>query len=48
MKVLIINASPRNDGNTSLLLDEIKKTFMILDVSYEEIKIGNKVLKQYN
>ena len=45
MKVLIINASPRNDGNTSLLLDEIKKTFMNLDVSYEEIKIGNKDIR---
>lgn len=27
MKVLIINSSPRKDGNSSLLINEIEKVF---------------------
>lgn len=45
MKVLIINGSPRANGNTSILLKEIEKTFDSLEVEYEEVKIGNKDIR---
>ena len=40
MKVLMINGSPRANGNTSILLNEMKKVFSSFDVEVEEIKIG--------
>ena len=45
MKVLIINGSPRNGGNSSILIDEIKKIFNSLNVDFEELKIGNKNIR---
>lgn len=45
MKVLIINGSPREDGNTSIALKEIEKIFDYENVEYEEIRVGNKAIR---
>lgn len=42
MKVLIINGSPRKDGNTSIALDEMVKIFEAEGVETEVVQIGNK------
>jgi multimeric flavodoxin WrbA len=42
MKVLIINGSPRVDGNTSIAVDEVAKTFETEGIETEIIQIGNK------
>ncbi len=44
MKVLIINGSPRNGGNCSILIDEMVKQFNEVDVETEVLVIGNKPL----
>ena len=41
MKVLIINGSPRQDGNTSIALREIEAVFDKENVEYEEIMVGH-------
>lgn len=41
MKVLIINGSPRENGNTSLALSEMEKVFKEECVSVETMQIGN-------
>lgn len=45
MKVLIINSSPRKDGNSSLLINEIEKVFKGNDIEYEVLLIGNKNIR---
>ena len=45
MKVLIINGSPRINGNCSQLIKEITKTFDGLGVKYEELRVGNKDIR---
>ena len=42
MKVTIINGSPRVDGNTSIAVDEVAKTFEAEGIETEIIQIGNK------
>ena len=42
MKVLMINGSPRVNGNTTLALDEMKKVFEANGVEVEIIQIGGK------
>ena len=42
MKVLIINGSPRKDGNTSIAVAEMEKVFKSLNVEVETVQIGNK------
>lgn len=42
MKVLIINGSPRVNGNTSIAVDEVAKTFEAEGIETEIIQIGNK------
>lgn len=42
MKVLLINASPRPDGNTGLSLNEMKKIFEEQGIETETVHIGNK------
>ena len=42
MKVLIINGSPRVDGNTSISLNEMVKVFESEGVETEVVQIGNK------
>ena len=45
MKVLILNGSPRVDGNTSIALDEIVKTLQEEGVESEVVQIGNKAIR---
>ncbi|HCA04440.1 MAG TPA: flavodoxin family protein [Ruminococcaceae bacterium] len=45
MKVLIINGSPRINGNTSLALDEMVKSFDKNGVETEVMQIGNKAIR---
>lgn len=40
MKVLAINGSPRNNGNTSLALNEMKKIFNESDIEFKTVQIG--------
>ena len=42
MKVLMIDGSPREGGNTATLLEEMRKVFASLAVEVEILKIGNK------
>lgn len=45
MKVLILNASPRVGGNTSVAVDEMVKVFNKEGVETEVIRIGNKNIR---
>jgi multimeric flavodoxin WrbA len=45
MKVLIINASPRPEGNTSLAVNEMIRIFEEEGVEAEVVRIGNKVIR---
>lgn len=45
MKVLIINSSPRLDGNSSILINEIEKVFKENEIEYETLAIGNKNIR---
>lgn len=42
MKVLMINGSPRKDGNVSAILDEMKKIFEENGIETEIVQVGNK------
>lgn len=42
MKVLLLNGSPRPNGNTSLALKEMEKIFEAEGVEFETIQVGNK------
>lgn len=42
MKVLILNGSPRANGNTALALNEMKKVFEKEGIEAEIIQVGNK------
>ena len=45
MKVLIINGSPKNNGNTALALAEMTKIFDAEGVEYEIVQVGNQVVR---
>ena len=45
MKVLIINGSPRRDGNTAIALGEMEKVFAQEGVEYETMQIGKEPLR---
>ena len=45
MKVLILNGSPRVNGNTSIALNELVKTFEEENVETEVVQIGNKDIR---
>lgn len=45
MKVLMVNGSPRINGNTSIALAEMKKIFAEQQVEVDEIQIGNKDIR---
>ncbi len=45
MKVLIINGSPRNNGNTFAALDEMKKIFEAENIETEIFSIGTKDIR---
>lgn len=42
MKVLMINGSPRVNGNTSIALNEMKKVFVMENIDVEIVQVGNK------
>ena len=45
MKVLIVNGSPRVNGNTTIALDEMVKVFEKEGVEAEVVQIGNKDIR---
>lgn len=45
MKVLIINGSPRVNGNTSIALKEMENIFKQENVEFETIQVGNKDIR---
>ena len=45
MKVLMINASPRSNGNTSIALNEMKKIFDENGVEAEIVQVGNEAIR---
>ena len=44
MNVLILNGSPRINGNTSIAIREMEKVFKESDVEVETVQIGNKAV----
>ena len=45
MKVLLINGSPRQEGNTAIALKEVAKQLNLEDIDNEIIWIGNKPIR---
>lgn len=45
LKVLMINGSPRLNGNTSIALEEMEKIFKSEGVEVETVQIGNKDIR---
>lgn len=45
MKVLIINGSPHPNGNTSIAVAELTKTFDALGIETEVVQIGQKAIR---
>ena len=45
MKVLILNGSPKADGNTALAIEEMRKIFEAENVDAEIIRVGNKDIR---
>ena len=45
MKVLILNGSPREDGNTSVAVNELVKTFQEEGVETEVVRIGSQAIR---
>ena len=45
MKVLMINGSPRKDGNTSIALKEMEKAFAKNGIEVETMQIGNQAIR---
>lgn len=45
MKVLIINGSPRINGNTSIVLDEMKKIFEDNSIDVRIVQVGNQDIR---
>jgi len=45
MKVLIINGSPRPNGNTSIALHEMEKIFAAEGIETESVQIGGKAIR---
>ena len=45
MKVLIINGSPRENGNTSVALSEMEKVFIKNGIETETIQVGQKEIR---
>jgi len=45
MKVLMINGSPRKDGNTTIALDEMKKVFEAEGIEVDEARVGTNDIR---
>lgn len=45
MKVLMLNGSPKSDGNTAIALREVKKTLEVEGAEVEYLHIGNQAIR---
>lgn len=45
MKVLIINGSPRINGNTTIAINELEKVFKENNIECNTFQIGNKAIR---
>ena len=45
MRVLMINGSPRANGNTSIALEEMKKVFEAENIDVDYVHVGNKNIR---
>lgn len=45
MKVLMINGSPRVDGNTSIALKEMEQVFLQEGIEVETVQVGNQAVR---
>ena len=45
MKVLMINGSPRPQGNTALALGELERTFADLGIESETVQVGQQAVR---
>lgn len=45
MKVLMLNGSPRKDGNTEIALKEMEKIFVANGIQTETVQVGNKDIR---
>ena len=45
MKVLMINGSPRPQGNTALALGELERTFTDLGIESETVQVGQQAVR---
>ena len=45
MKVLMINGSPRVDGNTSIALKEMETVFLQEGIEVETVQVGNQAVR---
>lgn len=45
MKVLILNGSPKANGNTALAINEMVKTFEAEGIETETVQVGNKAIR---
>ena len=45
MKVLILNGSPRVDGNTTIAVNELVNTFNVEGIETEVVQVGGKVIR---
>ena len=45
MKVLMINGSPRKNGNTAIALKEMEKIFRAEGIEAETVQIGNQNIR---
>ena len=45
MQILMINGSPRVNGNTSIALEEMKSIFVKENIDVEIIQVGNKSIR---
>ena len=45
MRVLLLNGSPRNGGNTAIALSEMEKVFHEEGIETEVVQVGNKAIR---
>ena len=45
MKVLMINGSPRVDGNTGIALKEMEQVFSQEGIEVETVQVGNQAVR---
>ena len=44
MKILLLNGSPRPNGNTAAALDEMEAVFAAEGLETERVQVGNRVI----